>query len=179
MILRCTKKLLAVLGAGRVAGPGPAPDSEDWYANLLWFDGRKCLLLTHAATLFSVFEPDVRAADLRATHRLVTGLVERELRREDLPSATFGNLRSQELTLAKTADRSVLGCMNDMAFLCEVAIGQAGGLAHCDPVELNQALHRNINSSRAYRPPVELAAQRLVHAQSSGQEPGHEQAPPS
>jgi hypothetical protein len=54
---------------------------------------------------------------LRATHRLVTGLVERELRREDLPSATFGNLRSQELTLAKTEDRSVLGCMNDMAFL--------------------------------------------------------------
>lgn len=50
MIVRCTKKLLAVLGAGRVARPGPAPDSEDWYANLLWFDGRKCLLLTHAAT---------------------------------------------------------------------------------------------------------------------------------
>ena len=179
MIVRCTKKLLAVLGAGRVAQPGPALDSEDWYANLLWIDGRKCLLLTHAATLFSVFEPDVRAADLRATHRLVTGLVERELRREDLPSATFGNLRSQELTLAKTADRSVLGCMNDMAFLCEVAIAQAGGLAHCHPAELNQALHRNINSSRAYRPPVELAAQRLVRRQSTGPEPGHEQAPPS
>ena len=64
--------------------------------------------------------------------------------------------------MAKTADRGVLGCMNDMAFLCEVAISHADGLAHCDPVELNQALHRNINSSRAYRPPVELAAQRLV-----------------
>lgn len=95
----------------------------------------------------------MRAADLRATHRLVTGLVERELRREDLPPATFGNLRSQELILAKTADRSVLGCTKDMAFLCEVAIAQAGGLPHCDPGELNQALHRNINSSRAYRPP--------------------------
>jgi hypothetical protein len=179
VIVRCTKKLLAVLGAGCVARPGPPPDSEDWYANLLWFDGRKCLLLTHAATLFSVFEPDVRAADLRVIHRLVTGLVERELRHEDLPSATFGNLRSQELTLAKTADRSVLGCMNDMAFLCEVAIAQAGGLAHCDQGELNKALHRNINSSRAYRPPVELAAQRLVRRQSSGPEPGRQQAPPS
>ena len=70
MILRCTKKLLAVLGAGRVAEPGPVPDAGDWYANLLWFDRRKCLLLTHAATLFSIFEADVRAVDLRATHRL-------------------------------------------------------------------------------------------------------------
>ena len=157
VILRCTKKLLAVLGAGRVAEPGPTPDAGD----------------------FSIFEADVRAVDLRATHRLVAELVERELRREGLPPATFGNLRSQELILAKTADRSVLGCMNDMAFLCEVAISDAGGLAHCDLGELNHALHRNINSSRGYRPPVELAAQQPERGQSSGQETGQQQAPAS
>ena len=121
----------------------------------------------------------MRAVDLRATHRLVTELVERELRREGLPPATFGNLRSQELILAKTADRSVLGCMNDMAFLCEVAISDAGGLAHIDLGELNYALHRNINSSRGYRPPVELAAQQLERGQSSGKGTGQEPAPPS
>src|SRR5207247_415481 len=33
--------------------------------NLLWLDRRKCLLLTHAGTLFPVFVADVRAADLR------------------------------------------------------------------------------------------------------------------
>ena len=48
----------------------PAPDAGDWYANLLWFDRRKCLLLTHAATLFSIFGAGVRAGDLRATRRL-------------------------------------------------------------------------------------------------------------
>lgn len=169
MVLRCAKKLLAIIGAGRVTEPGPAPDAEDWYANLLWFDRRKCLLLTHAASLFTVFEAGVRAADLRATPRLVTGLIERELRREGLSASTFGNLRSQELILARTADRSVLGCMNDMAFLCEVVIGDAGGLAHTDLGELNQALHHNTNSPRGHRPPVELAAQRLEHGQSSGQ----------
>ena len=163
VILRCTKKLLAVLGASRIAEP--APDPEDWYANLLWSDRRKCLLITHASTLFSVFEADVRAADLRATHRLVTGLIERELRREGLPPGTFGNLPAQELVLAKTADRSVLGCMTDMAFLCEVTITRSGGLARCDLGELNHALHRNINSPRGYRPPVELAAERLEHRQ--------------
>jgi hypothetical protein len=111
---------------------------------------------------------DLRAADLRATQRLVAGLVERELGREGLPTATFGHLRSQELTLAKTADRSVLGCMHDMAFRCELAVGKAGGLARCDLGQLNQSLHRNINSSRSYRPPVELAAQWLEPGSSHG-----------
>jgi len=37
VILRCTRKLLTVLGSA-VAEPSPAPDPEDWYANLLRFD---------------------------------------------------------------------------------------------------------------------------------------------
>ena len=119
MILRCTRKLLAVLGSA-VAESAPRPDPEDWYANLLWFDRRKCLLLTHSATLFTIFEADVTASGLRATRQLVTGLIGRELRREELPAGTFGDLGQQEVLLAKTADRSVLGCMNDMAFMCDV-----------------------------------------------------------
>ncbi len=35
--------------------------------------------------------------------------------------SVIGDLGQQEVLLAKTADRSVLGCMNDMAFRCEHA----------------------------------------------------------
>jgi len=107
-------------------------------------------------------EAGVTASGLRATRQLVTGLIGRELRREELPPGTFGDLRQQEVLLAKTADRSVLGCMNDMAFRCEHAIAGAGGLARTDLAGLNRSLRRNINSARAYRPPVELAARRLA-----------------
>ena len=96
VILRCTKKLLAIIGLALTAEPAPAPDPEDWYANLLWFDRRKCLLLTHSVTLFSIFEPDVRPSGLRATRHLVTRLIDRELRREKLPSSTFTDLWSEE-----------------------------------------------------------------------------------
>ena len=101
MILRCTRKLLTVLGPA-VAGPAPAPDPEDWYANLLLFDRRTCLLLTHSATLFTIVEADVTASSLRATCQLVTGLIGRELRREGLPAGTFGDLGQQEVLLATT-----------------------------------------------------------------------------
>lgn len=141
---------------------GDAPSPEDWYANLLWLDGRKCLLLTHAATLFTVFEPDVRAAGLRDTRTTVTGLIARELAREGLPANTFGEIKA--VTVAKTADRTILGCMNDMAHLSEAIVYQAGGLEAADLAGINQALRRNILSSRAYRQPIELVTERLAAA---------------
>ena len=77
------------------------------------------------------------------------------------PPDTFGDL-DQDVLLAKTADRSVLGCMNDMAFMCEHAIAEAGGLARTDLAKLNMSLRRNINSARGYCPPIELTARRLT-----------------
>ena len=159
MILRCTKKLLTVIRPRQLADY--PPDGEDWYANLLWLSGRKCLLLTHAATLFTIFEADARAADLRDPGRLVTGLIGRELLREQLPADTFGRPDPASIILAKTADRSVLGCMNDMTFMCETVTSRSGGLASTDIADLNQVLRRNINSARGYQPPIELTAQRL------------------
>jgi hypothetical protein len=159
VILRCTKKLLAVIGPGLTADPAPAPDTEDWYANLLWFDRHKCLLLTHQDTLFSVFEPDVTASSLRATGPLMTRVIERELQCEGLPALTFGDL--SEVTLTRTADRRVLGSMNDMAFRCEHVITESGGLKYTNLAELNQSLRRNITSTNGYQLPIELAARRL------------------
>jgi Domain of unknown function (DUF6933) len=163
VILRCTRKLLAVLKTGTGAGHHPEPGPEDWYANLLWLDRRKCLLLTHAGTLFSIFEPGLLAGDLRDTRNLVTGLIRREMAAENLPAATFGSPDSQDLIVARTADRSVLGCMNDMALLCEYAVRDSGGLRNLDPADLNRSLHRNINSARGYQRPVDLAARRTNH----------------
>ena len=101
------------------------------------------------------------AADLRDPGRLVTGLISRELLREELPADTFGSPDPAAVSLAKTADRSVLGCMNDMAFMCETVTTRSGGLAITDIAGLNQTLRRNINSARDYQPPIELTAERL------------------
>jgi hypothetical protein len=162
VILRCTKKLLDVVKPAHLADdPG---SEEDWYANLLWMDGRKCLLLTHAGTLFTIFEPDVRAAELRSTGRFVTALIARELKREELPAETFGELGAASIVLAKTASRTVLGCMTDMAFLAEHAVGRAGGLANADIADINQRLRRNILSARDYQQPIELTKQRAEAA---------------
>ena len=160
MILRCTKKLLDVIRPEQLAEP--EPDGDDWYANLLVLDRRKCLLLTHADTLFTIFEPDVRASDLRSTPNLVPELIGRELLAEALPPSSFGSPTTEPLQVAKTADRSVLGCMNDMAFLCEVAVADAGSLTRVDVRALNHRLHRNINSARNYKRPIVVVMERTA-----------------
>jgi hypothetical protein len=161
VILRCTKNLLAVLGPHRIDGALAGPDGEDWYANLLRWDRRKCLLVTHAATLFTAVQADVHASDLRATQQLVVGIVERELASEGLPADVFGSLSATTLRIGKTADRSVVGCMNDMAFRCETTIAGHGGLANTDLTALNRTLRRNINSATGYQRPIDLTTARL------------------
>ena len=65
VVLRCTRRALELLGNSAVARVDPPASDDDWYLNLLWLERRKCLLFTHAGTLFSAFVGDVRAADLR------------------------------------------------------------------------------------------------------------------
>ena len=163
VILRCTRRLLDVLEPGRLTSPAPQPDPEDFYANLVWIERRECLLLTHAATLFPVFVPDVRAPELRATKHLVTRLITGALVAEDLPVDSFGDLLREELVVARTADRRVLGCMNDLAFLCGETAARSDGLRHLDVAALNASQPTTAgggNSDRRRRPPDRRSAAR-------------------
>ncbi|MEU7818587.1 hypothetical protein [Pseudonocardia sp. NPDC049154] len=153
MMLRCTGKLLSLLRLRpAVAEASPA----DWYANLLWVDGRKCLLLTHARTVFSVFVSDVAAAELRPPGLFVVTAIAAALRSEALPRDALGELDEREVTVARTLDRRVLGTMNDHAVMAQHVVAAAGGLSHCDVESLNHQLHRTINSLTGHTPPIEL-----------------------
>jgi hypothetical protein len=158
VILRCTRKLRLLLGSLPLDSLKSVPaHGNDWYANLLWIDRRKCLLVTHAGTLFSDFVADVHAADIRPIGRFIVPLIEHELQVEGLSTDTFGRLTPDDVIITKTADRSVLGCMNDMSFVCESAVSAYGGIHRSDVGVLNPDLRRHINSSRNYVPPIDLA----------------------
>lgn len=161
MVVRCTRRALDLLGADVRALAQPEPGEDDWYLNLLWLERRKCLLLTHAGSLFSIFVPDVRAAQLRPLGSFLVPLIEQELRGERLPANTLGPLDAAAVELAKTASRHVLGVMNDMALYCRYASHGAGGLARCDTRALNRQLRRGLHTRGGdHVHPLELAAAR-------------------
>lgn len=160
VVLRCTAKMLSMLGARPRVLVTIEPSDQDWYANLLWLDARKCLLLAHAGTLFSVFVPDIRKADLVPIGPSVVGSIHKELEAESFPLDRLGALDSGTIALAKTESRTVLGYMNEMARFCEYAVDNAGGLARCDARGLNRELRRELHLSRrppGYFVPIELA----------------------
>jgi hypothetical protein len=152
--------MLSLLGARPRDLVTIEPSDQDWYANLLWLDGRKCLLLAHAGTLFSVFVGDIRKADLLPIGPCVLRFIHKELEAESFPLDRLGALDSRNIALAKTESRTVLGYMNEMALFCEYAIDDAGGLARCNARELNRELRRQLHLSRqppGYLVPIELA----------------------
>jgi hypothetical protein len=120
----------------------PARSDDDWYLNLLWIERQRCLLLTHSGTLFSVFRAGIRVADFRPLGGYVVGAIETELRAEELPAGTFAQLDHTDVRIAKTASRSTLGYMKEMAFELEWSISRDGGLDRLDFDELNHALRR-------------------------------------
>jgi len=160
VVLRCSAKMLTLLGARPRDLVRIEPSGQDWYANLLWLDARKCLLLAHAGTLFSVFVPDIRKSDLMPIGPSVVRFIHTELEAESFPLDRLGALDSRPVALAKTESRTVLGYMNEMARFCEYAVGDAGGLARCDAGELNRELRRELHLSQqppGYIVPIELA----------------------
>jgi hypothetical protein len=162
VVVRCTRRLLDQLGGRALTLTDLPPTDEDWYANLLWLDRKKCLLLTHAGTLFSAFPAGVRTADLRPLGPYVVNAIEAELRSENLPPDTFGRLHPDAVRLAKTASRSTLGFMNEMAVHLRYEVADAGGLSHCNSSALNHHLRRTLHNRGGYVYPIELVAQRLA-----------------
>ena len=161
MLVRCTSRLLTLLGRGVDVVDEP-PGDDDWYANLLWIDRRKCLLLTHAGTLFPVFVADVRKGDLLPLGALVAERAAAALADEQLPDDVLGQLDPGAARIARTANRQILGFMNESALACRYAIDQAGGLDHTDVDALNRFLRRQLHNRDGYRQPLDLVLERLV-----------------
>ncbi len=162
-MVRCTARLQTIAGKTSAATLGVEPNDDDWYANLFWVSGRKCLLATHAGTLFSVFAPDVRVAELRPLGDFLVPRIVEQLAAEGFRADALGPLDPREVVIGKTASRQVLGCMNDIAFACQHIAALDGGLPRLDLIKLHRHLQRNIVSARNYIPPTTLVAERIAH----------------
>jgi hypothetical protein len=169
VILRCTAKLLALLGAKRERMTLVSDD--DWYANLLWIERRKCILLTHSGTLFSVFAPDVRKSDLVPIGSFAIPAIERALVAEGLPKETFGHLDPADVRVASTASRSILAFMNEMAHSLTYAVAETG-VRDCDVAQVNRSLQRELHRTGAgemgYERPIDAVRASIATPRRSG-----------
>lgn len=163
MLLRCTARLLKLIGSRGGPLVDAAPGDDDWYASVLTIERRKCLLMVHADTLFAVLDTDVLVAQFNDLGLYVATLVVDALASEGLAGTALGPTDPAGVRVAKTASRSVLGHLNEMAFEVEHAVASSGGLRLTDVAEVNRRLRRGLHGrDGAYVVPLELAAARSV-----------------
>ena len=144
LLLRCTVRLLKLLGSRGGPVVDAVPGIDNWYANVLTIERRKCLLMVHGDTLFVVLDSDVRVAQLDDLGLHVATLVVDALASERLARTVLGPTDPSSVRVAKTASRRVLGHMNEMAFEVERRVAGSGGLQFTDVDDVNRRLRRHL-----------------------------------
>ena len=131
--IRCTQRLLKLLGkdAVRAAREDDSEESElDWYANLFYVEGRKCLIFVNAGTLFPVVALDVLKDDFRDPAALLRDRYGKLLRHLEAPEDEIRRELShlEDASIGKTRDRSLIGSVTEYIRLVAGLIESLDGL---------------------------------------------------
>jgi hypothetical protein len=166
IVLRCTQRLLKTSSYPISADP-PAPTAPlgEWFANAvpLPMPGRWVVMYTNSQTLLTVVVPG------RALSTTLAAFRERApalLRRLGLPQdwIELQSTSMQDVVIARTNDRRVLGSMNDLAFQIQVTAEHTRSFEHIDWERLELDLAKVPLSMLKYEYPHVLA-QRIAQSQ--------------
>lgn len=126
--IKCTAKLATRAGFKLALPSEDHPD--DWHANIFVIDRRFYVIFCHDRTRLSCLAGPVKKADLQDLQLLLKGAVCTVLEHEGFSDVTINYALSKinELTPAKTNNRSVLGTINDNIFHIELHANDAGGV---------------------------------------------------
>lgn len=123
IVLRCTAKLLKRLKIEKEPLKNPGPSNTalgDWYANVVYVERQPLVLTVSEKSLLPLLIP-ARDLDQLPGHLMRT-LIER-LQKMELPETVIRQeiARMDPFSYGKTANRSVLGTMNEFASMLKYA----------------------------------------------------------
>lgn len=161
-LIHCTQKLLKELKVTPIDLASYIPDSGglgDWYANLVRMDKRKCILFTNERTLYSFLIPGVVKSNLmNIKNEFLTHLIF-NLQNDGFGIDVISTVRQEyaEIGFARTANKAVLGSMNDFTFQYEYLIMvRAEGLANSNIPEFNKLVNESPMSYLKYDSPIKV-----------------------
>jgi len=116
MTIQATKKLQDFLGIRETEVPSGEKPMHLWHGNIFMIGRKKCLLLTHNESYYSVFVYGVTKKEMKHLPLIVQKYLQELLRRDDFTLAQILKMIEtiEPLSFAKTSDRKVQGVMNDM-----------------------------------------------------------------
>lgn len=154
--LRCTAKLLGKLKCEAGAEAAATTRLGDWYGNLFRVGRQEYAIFTSERSLLTVILPPGEIAMLPqrlsdAVRRLLTDL-------QVAPALIDAEIEQmQGFAVTKTANRSVLGSVNDLAFHAKFDLGELG----LSLAETHERLAKMPLKAIGYRYPIDAALELL------------------
>jgi hypothetical protein len=158
-LIRCTAKLLKEIGLKPSQLQQGEPDFSflgQWHANLIYIDRRKSLIFVNDRTLMNFVVPGTTRAQIRELPDLFLSTLACVLSAEDVPGDTQAKVLAEyeEIGIAKSSSRSVLGSANDIAFHYKYSIEEAGGVHSWRIPEIIHDLNRMPMQAINYKFPI-------------------------
>ncbi len=153
LVLRCTHRLLYRLGPPVADPPESTTVLGDWYAKPFSVGRKPFVLMISGTTRIAVVVPGRGSAHLIAT--FLSGLADL-LARLAVPTQVIERemAASQEVVLAETDSRSLLGTLNDFATISGIRLAEKPDTAL---VDLSVWLSRTPVAPLGYRYPADAA----------------------
>ena len=119
MIIQATKKLQDMVDIKTVELPKESDAFRSWHGNIFMIGRKKCLLVTHNESLYSVFLYGVTKKEMKDLAEILKSRLAELLRRDDFTIPQIVKMLDtiESITYMKTSDRSVIGNMNDMVHM--------------------------------------------------------------
>lgn len=168
LILKCTQKAAREFGVKR--GNLPQISSEnnttllgDWFVNSFRFGHTKTLLFANTITLYSILV-EYKKKDVIDIGKFFRTNLKFNLLLEGFESEKIDKILAeyQEITLAKTDSRSVLGSMNDLAWMYEYHISDRGGVKEADLSQVVRDINRTPQLKRNGKYSIVLMKERFA-----------------
>jgi hypothetical protein len=146
MILRCTKKLIKIYNLP-ILEDITSNDNifSEWYANLIYIEGKKCILFTEIKTLYSIILLNIKKSDIKNIGEIFYKQLYRSLYQIGIKEELIIKNISKpiEIKYTKTHNKRILGSMNDYAYQYKYIILANGGIRNTD---IDDMIH-NVNES--------------------------------
>ena len=136
----------------------------DWYGNLFYHNRKKCLLFVAEKTLLCFVVTEVtRSADSQTCEEVFREGLFRLLLDEGFHANQVSQLLDEcrEIKYAATADRGMIGSMNELVKEAQFWLGQLGTPAAPDIAAIHQTLNRNPLKPISYRFAIDVTKELL------------------
>ena len=159
-LICCTKKLQKEMGLKKSDISEEKPGElylGSWHANLIYIDGKKCVLFVNDKTLFNFIVPNLSRAQIRELSNIFKVTLECVLAAEEVPVVAITKilLEYESIQYANTHSKSVLGSMNDLAFHYKYRIQSEGGVHSSAVPSIIKALNNMPMGALKYVFPIE------------------------